>query len=158
MTTVAEAGVEAWHRVLRRMSPEALDDVLADDVVFHSPVVHTPQRGRALAKLYLLAAYDVLPGDGAGASARPTSGGTNEGSFRYVREIVGERDAMLEFVTEVEGITINGIDLIRWNDEGRIVDFKVMVRPLKAIQKVHARMAERLARMSDRAGPPARDA
>jgi hypothetical protein len=67
-------------------------------------------------------------------------------SFRYLREIVGERDAVLEFETEIDGVLVNGVDMLRWDDAGRIVEFKVMVRPLKAIQAVHARMAERLAR------------
>jgi hypothetical protein len=97
--------------------------------VFHSPVVHSPQRGPALAKLYLMGAFRVLAGE------RP---------FRYVREIVGERDAALEFVTEIDGILVNGVDLIRWNDEGRIDDFKVLLRPLKAIQTVQAEMARML--------------
>jgi len=143
----ARAGLEAWHRVIRDMTPEALDEILAEDVVFHSPIVHSPQKGRALTKLYLMAAYSVLPGD-----ARSKGGAEGEkqegaGSFRYVREVVGAQDAVLEFVTEIDGIVVNGVDMIRWDDAGRIVDFKVMVRPLKAIQKVHAQMAAMLERL-----------
>jgi len=108
--------------------PSGLDDLLAEDAVFHSPIVHSPQHGKALVKLYLQAAFAVLFGD----------------SFRYVRELEGEHDAVLEFVAEVDGIHVNGVDLIRWNDEGRIVDFKVMIRPLKAIQLMHRRMLEML--------------
>ncbi|MGH7857949.1 MAG: nuclear transport factor 2 family protein, partial [Candidatus Binatia bacterium] len=99
--------IASWHKIVNAKDLSGLDDLLAEDVLFHSPVVHTPQRGRDLTTMYLTAALAVL-GDG----------------FRYVREIVGERDAVLEFVTEVEGIHINGVDLIRWNDDGRIVDFK----------------------------------
>jgi hypothetical protein len=129
MTALAEQGLRAWHALVEAPSEAALDAMLAADVVFHSPVVHSPQRGPALAKLYLMGAFRVLAGE------RP---------FRYVREIVGERDAALEFVTEIDGILVNGVDLIRWNDEGRIDDFKVLLRPLKAIQTVQAEMARML--------------
>lgn len=120
-----------WHRIVREGDLAALDRLLAEDAVFHSPIVHTPQRGRPLVKLYLTGAYQVL------ANA----------SFRYVREVVGEHDAVLEFVAEVEGIQVNGVDMIRWNERGEIVDFKVMIRPLKAIQLMHRRMAELLDQM-----------
>lgn len=98
--------------------------------MFLSPVVHTPQRGRALVVAYLGAAFSVF----------------GSPSFRYLREIVGERDAVLEFETEIDGVLVNGVDMLRWDDAGRIVEFKVMVRPLKAILAVHAKMAETLAR------------
>lgn len=143
---IAKQGVEHWHRVVRNMSSKALDEILDEDVVFHSPIVHTPQRGRAVTKLYLMAAFNVFPGQG-GPSASVGPAGELKGKFRYVREVVGERDAVLEFTSEIDGITVNGIDMIRWNDEGRIVDFKVMVRPLKAIQKIHAQMAAMLESM-----------
>lgn len=127
--SLAERGLEAWHAVVRDPTEAALDALLAEDVVFHSPVVHTPQRGPALTKLYLMGAFRVLAGP------RP---------FRYVREIVGARDAALEFATEIDGITVNGVDLIRWNEAGKIDDFKVLLRPLKAIQTVQAQMARML--------------
>jgi hypothetical protein len=117
-----------WHRLVRTHDPSGLNTLLAEDVVFHSPVVHTPQRGRKLASWYLGAAFQVF--------FNP--------SFRYVREIVGPSDAMLEFETEIDGIVVNGVDLIAWNAAGQIVDFKVMIRPLKAINLVHQRMAARL--------------
>ena len=117
--------LDEWHRIVRERDPEGLDDLLADDVVFHSPVVHTPQRGKPLTAMYLAAAVIVL----------------GQPSFRYLREIVGTSEAVLEFVVEVDGIEINGVDMIRWNDAGRITDFKVMVRPLKAINWLHQRMA-----------------
>jgi hypothetical protein len=102
--------------------------LLAEDAVFHSPVVHTPQRGRKRAAAYLSAAFHVF--------FNPT--------FRYVREIVGASDAMLEFETEIDGVLVNGVDLIKWNEAGQIVEFKVMLRPLKAINLIHQRMAAML--------------
>ena len=121
--------IDAWHDFVHSRDVGVLEKLLADDVVFHSPVVHTPQRGRAITLLYLRGAMQVL-----GSPA-----------FRYEREIRGERDALLEFATEIDGIHINGVDLIRWDDAGRIVDFKVMVRPLKAINVLHQKMGELLA-------------
>ena len=118
----------AWHRVVRSRDVAALGALLADDAVFHSPVVHAPQAGRTLVARYLGAAFKVF--------FNP--------SFRYVREIVGPSDAMLEFETEIDGVQVNGVDLIRWNDAGLIVDFKVMLRPLKAINLVHQRMGAML--------------
>lgn len=124
--------LERWHALVASRDAGGLDALLADEVVFHSPVVHTPQRGKALTRMYLTGALHVL----------------NNGHFRYERQIVGQRDAVLEFVTELDGVQVNGVDLIRWDDDGRIVDFKVMVRPLKAIQAVHQKMAEMLQRMT----------
>ena len=133
MTTETQrlpAAIAAWHRLVRERDAAGLQELLAEDAVFHSPVVHTPQRGRALAATYLGAALDIFCAPG----------------FRYVREIVGASDAMLEFETEIDGVQVNGVDIIRWNEAGRIVEFKVMIRPLKAINAVHARMAALLAR------------
>jgi hypothetical protein len=121
----------AWHELVRTRNPDALDALLADDVVFHSPIVHTPQAGKALTTMYLTAAVMVIAND----------------TFRYVREIVGPRDAALEFQCTIDRIVVNGIDLIRWNDEGRIVDFKVMIRPLKAVNLLHAQMRAMLESM-----------
>ncbi len=120
--------VSTWHGLVESRDPKGLDELLAEDVVFHSPVVHTPQAGKGVTTLYLTAALHVFGND----------------SFRYVREVVGARDAVLEFEVEVDGIQVNGVDMIRWNDEGRIVDFKVMVRPLKAINLIHEKMAAML--------------
>jgi len=124
----ADHPLEIWHRLVRTQDRSGLHALLAEDAVFHSPVVHTPQRGRPLAEKYLSAAFGVF--------FNPT--------FRYVREIVGDSDAMLEFETEIDGILVNGVDLITWNDAGQIVAFKVMLRPLKAINVVHQRMAAML--------------
>ena len=117
--------LEAWHRIVRDHDPSGLNALLAEDAVFHSPVVHSPQRGRQLAAGYLTAAFHVF--------LNP--------SFRYVREIAGASDAMLEFETEIDGVLVNGVDIIKWNEAGQVVEFKVMLRPLKAINLVHQRMA-----------------
>ena len=122
------AVIEAWHRLVQSRDPAALSELLADDVVFHSPVVHTPQRGRQLTELYLRAALKVFFND----------------SFRYVRELVDGNNAVLEFVVEMDGISVNGVDMISWNEQGRIVDFKVMLRPLKAINLIHEKMGRML--------------
>ena len=136
--------IESWHRIVRERDFDALDTLLDEKVVFHSPVVHTPQEGKAITTLYLKAAFGVL-GSSTGRDEPPES--PSGGKFRYVREVVGENDAVLEFMTEMDGIVVNGVDLIRWNDAGRIVDFKVLIRPLKAVNKVHALMAGMLERM-----------
>ncbi|MGH8748300.1 MAG: nuclear transport factor 2 family protein [Burkholderiales bacterium] len=124
--------IETWHSLVKAHDPSGLEDILAEDAVFLSPIVHTPQRGKALTKAYLTAAFRVF--------FNP--------SFRYVREIVGETDAMLEFETEIDGTTVNGVDIIKWNGSGKIVEFKVMIRPLKAINLIHERMAAMLASAS----------
>ena len=118
-----------WHQVVATRDPAGLDALLADEVVFHSPVVHTPQRGCVLTRMYLTAAMHVL----------------GNASFRYVREVAGAMDAVLEFESEVDGITVNGVDMIRWDAQGRIIDFKVMVRPAKAMTLLQQKMAEMLA-------------
>ena len=126
----AQAGLGKWHDYMMGGSdPAVLDALLAEDAVFHSPVVHTPQSGKAVVMAYLVAASQVLGND----------------SFRYVRELVDGDEVMLEFMTELDGIAINGVDIIRFNASGHIADFKVMVRPLKAINKVWEMMAAQLA-------------
>jgi len=117
-----------WHDLVKTRNAKGLDALLADGVVFHSPVVHTPQVGKAVTAQYLSAAFRVFFNT----------------SFRYVREISGPRDAVLEFQVDIDGISVNGIDMLKWNDEGRIVDFKVMIRPLKAVNLIHQKMAAML--------------
>ena len=120
-----------WHEIIKQGDPALLDELLADDCVFHSPVVHTPQEGRELTRLYLTGAMQVL----------------NDG-FHYVKEVVSDRHAVLEFVCEVDGITVNGVDIISFNEQGKIEEFKVMVRPLKAINMLHAKMRDMLEQLS----------
>ena len=122
--------IEQWHQVVKSRDMGALKDLLAEDVVFVSPVVHTPQAGRSITMAYLQAALQIL----------------NNDSFRYPNQWYGADSAVLEFECEVEGISINGIDMIHWNADGRIDHFKVMVRPLKAVNKLHEMMARALQR------------
>ena len=117
--------LDTWHELVRTQNIKGLSSLLDDNVTFYSPVVHTPQIGKEITLQYLSAAFHVF---------------FNE-SFRYVRELTGPRDAALEFQVEIDGISVNGIDLIKWDDEGRIVEFKVLIRPLKAINLIHQKMA-----------------
>ncbi len=130
---MTEHPILTWHRLVQQHLPEGLDQLIAEDAVFFSPVVHAPQRGKQVTILYLSAAFKVF---------------FNE-TFGYVREIVGSNDAMLEFETTVDGVLINGVDLIKWNAEGTIIEFKVMLRPLKAIALIHERMASMLKTLQD---------
>lgn len=124
--------LQAWFDWMTRdHSAEGLSKLLAEDVVFKSPVVHTPQAGKAITMAYLLAAGESLGND----------------SFRYVRIFDCGDKAVLEFETVMDGILVNGVDMMEWNGDGQITDFKVMVRPLKAIQTVHAAMGAMLAKM-----------
>jgi hypothetical protein len=118
--------ITAWHKIVEERDMSGLSAILADEVVFHSPVIHTPQVGKALTIMYLSAAAGLLL----------------NGTFRYVREVVGPEDAVLEFVSEIDGIMINGVDLIKWDADGKIIEFKVMIRPLKAIETIRQKMAE----------------
>ena len=120
--------LSSWHELVQSRNTRGLNALLADNVVFHSPVVHTPQVGKAITIQYLSAAFHVF---------------FNE-SFKYVREVTGPSDAVLEFQVEIDGISVNGVDMLRWDAEGRIVEFKVMIRPLKAINLIHQKMAAML--------------
>jgi hypothetical protein len=122
------APIAKWHLIVRNRDARGLNEILAEDVVFYSPIVHTPQIGSAITTKYLAAAIHVFGND----------------SFSYVREVVGDRDAVLEFETEIDGIIVNGVDMIKWNDDGKIVEFKVMLRPLRAINLIHQKMGEML--------------
>ena len=125
--------IARWHRHLRGDLPGGLDELLDDDVVFYSPIVYTPQRGKAITTLYLEAAAASL-------------GGSDEDTFRYTKQVLAGDTAVLEFETSVDGKYVNGVDIIRCNDAGRIVEFRVMLRPLQGITIVHDQMRERLAR------------
>jgi predicted SnoaL-like aldol condensation-catalyzing enzyme len=129
--SAGHSGLARWHAYMESEGdPALLSALIADDCVFHSPVVHTPQSGKPIVMAYLLAAAEVLGND----------------SFHYVRELVDGDEMMLEFVTELNGISVNGIDIIRFGDDGKIHDFKVMVRPLKAINTVWEMMGAQLAK------------
>ncbi len=132
---MSNTAIDAWHDFVRTKNTTAFSEALADDVSFHSPVVHTPQRGKAITLMYLQAAHDVL----------------SAGGFSYVRELIDERDAILEFNAIINGVEVNGVDMIAWNDAGKITEFKVMIRPLKAVNMIHQVMAARLQAASGKA-------
>lgn len=121
-----------WHELLESADPSGLQALLADDVVFRSPAVHTPQEGKAIVFAYLSSAMTVLTAE----------------SFEYVDQWVRERSAILEFVAVVDGLQVHGIDMIEWNDDDLITKFTVMVRPLKALNALVARMVEQLQKQS----------
>jgi hypothetical protein len=125
---MAASALSAWHNIVRTRNLRGLDGLLAEDSVFHSPVVHTPQHGKTVTLQYLHAAFHVFFND----------------SFRYVRELAGANDAILEFEVQIDGITVNGVDMLHWNTAQQITEFKVMLRPLKAINLIHQKMAEML--------------
>lgn len=120
--------IERWHRIALENRPEELPLLLAPDCTFESPVVHTPQTGWVIVEAYLRGALKVL----------------NTEHFRYGDAWYADRSAVLEFYSEIDGIRINGVDIIHWNDKGLITRFKVMVRPLKAINILHQKMGEYL--------------
>lgn len=120
--------IKKWHNVVENKDIALLDEILADEARLHSPVIHTVQEGKAITKMYL-------------AGAAMTIG--NE-SFKYVREVYDDGFAMLEFETIMDGIFVNGVDMITWNEDNLITDFKVMIRPLKAVNMVHKMMGAAL--------------
>lgn len=140
-----EQVVEAWQAHLRGEYPGGLDRLLDDEVVFYSPIVFTPQRGKAVTALYLEAASQTFPGDHGAVS--PAGGDPPPGGFRYTKSVMAGDTAVLEFETTMDGRYVNGVDIIRCNDQGRIVEFRVMIRPLQAVELVHRRMAAMLEQM-----------
>ncbi len=123
-----KANVEKWHEIIISRDLEKLNDILSEDVVFYSPVVHTPQVGKKVTLLYLSAALHVLTND----------------TFTYVKKVIEGNETILEFEVEIDEILVNGVDIITWNDDGKIIAFKVMIRPLKGIQLIHQKMGELL--------------
>ncbi len=120
--------IKNWHHLLDQKNPDLLNEILAEGVVFHSPVLHTPQKGLPLTKMYLTAALFVI---------------VNE-SFKYTKQILQDNNAMLEFETIIDGIMVNGADIIECNENGKIVDFKVMIRPVKGLEMIQKKMLEML--------------
>ena len=121
--------IRRWIEIIDSRRNEDLDTLLAEDAVFFSPAVFTPQEGRAKVMAYLTAAVKVF----------------GDSNFHYVEQWYGERSAVLEFAADIDGIHVNGIDMIHWNDDGQIVSVKVMLRPVKALQTIIPKMAELLA-------------
>ena len=134
------ASLKNWHQFLETKNPKILDELLSDEVIFYSPIVWAPQEGKQITKLYLMAALEVFGGENA--------------DFKYVNQVIDNNQFILEFNTIIDGITVNGVDMIEVNDEGKITSFKVMVRPLKAINKVHEKMGEMLEKFKHQKGKP----
>ena len=142
-----EQFIEKWHKYLKGQLPGGLDELLAEDVTFYSPVVYTPQEGREITKLYLAAAAGTFGGDDdANGSAEGESKST-PGDFRYTKQIVAGNQAVLEFESTVEGKYVNGVDILECNDEGKLIEFRVMIRPLQAVNLIHAQMGAILKKM-----------
>ena len=120
--------ITKWHEVVNTKNYQLLEEILDDDVIFYSPVVFTPQKGKEITKIYLSAAAEVFEGN----------------SFSYVRELIKDNEAALEFELELDQIKVNGVDLITWNHEKRITEFKVFIRPLQAVNALHQKMGAML--------------
>ena len=150
-----ETTIERWHQYLRGDLDGGLDELLHPDCVFLSPIVFTPQQGREVTKLYLQAAgatftqgADEQSNGGDDQHGGGTSGAKVPGAFRYVKQVLTGNHAVLEFETTMDGTYVNGVDIITCDDDGLIVEFKVMLRPLQAVNLVHAQMKAMLERMS----------
>ena len=139
-----EKVIENWHRQIRGEFPGGLDELLADDVVFYSPIVFSPQEGKEITKLYLNAAGATLGGEGSKGVSGAAAG---KSTFRYTKEVLSGNHAVLEFEATSEGKYINGVDIITCNAEGKITEFKVMIRPLQAVNLLHQQMAAMLKKM-----------
>ena len=124
--------LKKWHEGLTSNDPKLLDEILDESCVFTSPIVFKPIEGKEMSKLYLMGAGQTFDMD----------------RFEYVRELVDGPDSVLEFETYIGDISVNGVDIIRWNDEGKIIDFKVMIRPLQAIGALQKKMSEALDKLS----------
>lgn len=125
--------MKKWHAMVDTRNVDSLDEMLADDIKLYSPVVHTVLEGSDIAKMYLSGAALVLCND----------------HFKYIREVYDDGFALLEFETELDGIVVNGVDMISWNSDNKITEFKVMVRPLKAINAVHQAMNNALTKFKE---------
>lgn len=125
--------LKKWLHFADSLDAEILMDLLDENVIFHSPIVHKPQKGKMLTGIYLLSAAQTFA--------------ANKESFKYVREVVNEEHIILEFNAMLEGIFVNGVDMIKINSEGKIQEFKVMIRPLKGINIIHNKMAEMIQKM-----------
>jgi hypothetical protein len=134
-----ETTIAKWHDFLAGLLPGGLDELLAEDCVFYSPVLFAPQRGRALTAMYLGAAVPLLSAGASGGSGR---------TFGYVKEVLSHPCAVLEFETRIGDTVINGVDIITCDDESRITEFKVMLRPLRAVEVVRQSMVEALAQLT----------
>lgn len=129
---MSETVIQRWHSFVKNPDPAILSQLIADDAVFYSPVVHTPQVGKPLCMMYLMGAMQVF----------------SKGKFEYADQWDNPNGSVLEFQAEIDGIVINGVDIIRWNDDQQIVEFKVLVRPLKGVTMIHQKMKAMLESMN----------
>ena len=123
--------IKEWHEIVKSGNTENLSSIIDSDCIFYSPVVFTPQKGKELTIKYLSAAALVFGDD----------------SFKYIKEVINKKNACLEFELKLNGIEINGVDLISWNDKNKISEFKVLIRPLKGVQLIHELMGGTLERI-----------
>jgi hypothetical protein len=142
---VIEKWMENWHKHVRGEFPGGLDDLLAEDVVFYSPIVFSAQKGIDLTKMYLQAAGATFE---AGPKAKGEAAAKPQSKFGYTKEVLSGHHAVLEFETEVGGKYVNGVDILTFNDEGKIIEFKVMIRPLQAVNLMHQQMAAMLEKLN----------
>ena len=130
--------IKKWHEHIKGEFPGGFDELLADDVIFYSPIVFSPQKGKDLTTLYLMAAGNTFGGD------QSRDGTLQESSFKYTKEVLDGNQAILEFETQIDGKYVNGVDIITFNSEGKISEFKVMIRPLQAVNIIHEKMQDML--------------
>ena len=130
--------IKKWHDHINGNFPGGFDELLASDVIFYSPIVFSPQKGKDLTILYLLAAGNTFGGDNS------KDGSLQDSSFKYIKEVLGGNQAILECETQIDGIYVNGVDIITFNNKGKISEFKVMIRPLQAVNIIHEKMQEML--------------
>jgi len=130
--------IKKWHDHIKGELPGGFDELLDDDVIFYSPIVFSPQKGKELTTLYLMAAGNTFGGD------QSKDGTLEESSFKYTKEVLDGNQAVLEFETQINGKYVNGVDIITFNDKGKIIEFKVMIRPLQAVNIIHEKMQDML--------------
>jgi len=147
---VIEKTIADWKSHLTGKHSGGLDELLADDVVFYSPVVFTPQKGKEITKAYLSAASSTFGGDDEGSQEARETAGSDSPGFHYTKEVLSGSHAVLEFETQMDGKYVNGVDIITCDDQGKIVEFKVLIRPLQAINTVHAQMARMLEKLKEK--------
>jgi len=135
---MTKKNIKKWHDHIKGNYPGGFDELLDDDVIFYSPIVFSPQKGKELTTLYLLAAGNTFGGD------QSKDGTLEESSFKYTKEVLNDNQAVLEFETQIDGKYVNGVDIITFNDHGKIIEFKVMIRPLQAVNIIHEKMQEML--------------
>lgn len=139
---MSDQNLKNWHLHLKGEFPGGLDALLDDDCIFYSPIVFTPQKGKDLTKLYLGAAGNTFS-----EGNKDKAVGEKDTEFSYVKEVVSDNNIVLEFESKIDGKYINGVDIMTFNDEGKITEFKVMIRPLQAVNLMHAKMKAMLETM-----------